>query len=120
MGVPLDITVKDQGTVLRVVVAGEIDLNTAADLFTALEALADSSATIIDVDLGSVWFLDSSGIEVLVRAHRLIADRAAARQSPCRLRIVQPSGVAGAVLRASGVHGYLEIVDEVIPELTQT
>ena len=120
MGVPLDITVKDQGTVLRVVVAGEIDLGTSADLFTALEALADADASIIDVDLSAVWFLDSSGIEILVRAHRLIAARAAARHSSCRLRIVQPSGVAGAVLRASGVHGYLEIVDEVIPELTQS
>lgn len=120
MGVPLGITVKEQGPVLRVVVAGEIDLNTSDDLFTALEALADADAAIIDVDLSSVWFLDSSGIEILVRAHRLIADRAAARQASCRLRIVQPSGVAGAVLRASGVHGYLEIVDEVIPELTQT
>jgi anti-anti-sigma factor len=119
VGLPLNITVKEQGTVLRLIVDGEIDLSTSQDLFTALEALSEADATVIDVDLSSVWFLDSSGIEVLVRAHRLIADRAAARQSPCRLRIVQPSGVAGAVLRASGVHGYLEIVDEAIPELTQ-
>ena len=113
MGQPVKITVRSQGPVLRLVVDGELDLSGAPDLLAALEGAAEADVAFIDVDLSGVGFLDSTCIEVLVRAQRSIS----ARNRPCRMRIVRPSGVAGAILRASGVHGYLEVVDEAIPEL---
>ena len=116
MGQPVNITVSSQGPVLRLAVEGELDLTAAPDLLAALEAVAEADVAFIDVDLSGVGFLDSTCIEVLVRAQRFIS----AREEPCRLRVVRPSGVAGAVLRACGVHGYLEVVDEAIPELTET
>ncbi len=50
-----------------VVVEGELDGSTVAGLRSLLER---SAAAHVAVDLGGVGFVDSSGVEVLVRTHK--------------------------------------------------
>jgi anti-sigma B factor antagonist len=66
-----------------VAVAGEVDVETAPRMRDAVvEAVADGRPVV--VDLGSVTFMDSSGLSALVAAHRV----AEARGVPLQLRNV--------------------------------
>jgi anti-anti-sigma factor len=57
----------------RVVVGGEVDAATAGQIETALNDAIDDGVQTIDVDLGNVGFIDSSGLRALIvcrqRAH---------------------------------------------------
>ena len=55
----------------RVVVTGEIDMATAPALARDLQAAIRDHPARVFVDLRAVDFLDSSGINALVRAHHL-------------------------------------------------
>ncbi len=54
-------------------VQGEVDIDTAPALDDWLTAALDGGATAIVVDLRRVGFLDSTGLTVLVRAHKRLA-----------------------------------------------
>jgi anti-anti-sigma factor len=56
---------------VRIVVAGEVDMETAPELSNCL--LDHSNADVI-VDLSRVGFLDSSGVNVLVKAYLRLED----------------------------------------------
>jgi anti-anti-sigma factor len=88
------------GAVIRVSVAGEIDMGTAARLDAALAAaVASEDATGVQVDFSGVTFCDSTGVALLERAYA-----AAARRSlPFGLIDVQP-----AVARVLAIVGVLE------------
>jgi len=81
--------VADDGIVVLTVV-GEVDMTTAPELTRAFAAVPDSSRRVI-VDLGGVTFLDSSGLNALVRGRRELA------AGDVELRVVAPA--AGAVRR---------------------
>ena len=55
-----------------VTVRGEVDMANAADLQAALEAALADGAGVFVVDLSEVTFLDSSGINVLLRTRALL------------------------------------------------
>jgi anti-sigma B factor antagonist len=63
---------RDGATV--VTVTGEVDLMTAPKLAAALEDARAAGARLVVVDLSGVDFLDSSGLGVLVTAHRDLTD----------------------------------------------
>ena len=50
----------------RVVVSGELDLATAPQLASAVEALASAGAQRVVVDLAAVSFIDSTGVSGLL------------------------------------------------------
>lgn len=51
--------------------SGEIDVSCASELRDAIDAALASDATMVEVDLGEVPYIDSTGIGVLVgAAHR--------------------------------------------------
>ena len=111
MGLPLNITVQCTGSLIRLVVDGEVDLSTAPQLLVAIEAAVGAQVEIIEVDLSDVWFLDSSGVDALVEGQRAVNAHTAKLGYDCRLRIVRPATPAAQVLRAAGVHGYLDVVE---------
>ena len=79
-------------------VRGDVDLDTAPSLRTRLEALAQRTALkSIAVDLSSVDFLDSSGLEALVRG------RDAARRRGIDLWVIDPSPVARKVIELTAL-----------------
>jgi anti-sigma B factor antagonist len=57
---------------VAVVVCGEVDLATAGALWEALQRAAVPSSTLV-VDLSGTSFMDSSGLDVLLRARRHLA-----------------------------------------------
>jgi anti-sigma B factor antagonist len=84
----------------RITVAGELDAFTASDLRTAL---AGTDGTAVELDLGGVSFIDSSGLAMVVESHqRLEAD---AR----RLVIVERSAIVQRLLDLSGLTSRLDL-----------
>ena len=85
-----------------VAVAGEVDVDTAPRMRDALlEAIAEGGA--VFVDLGSVTFMDSTGLSALVVA-RHAAD---ARGVPLRLRDVPPRVLK--LLTLTGLDDWLSV-----------
>jgi anti-anti-sigma factor len=54
----------------RVIATGEIDLTSAGDFGQALSAALDHGSSELVIDLSGVTFIDSSGLNELVRANR--------------------------------------------------
>jgi anti-anti-sigma factor len=80
---------------IRVAVSGELDLATAPILAAALKRRSSSSER-IELDLGGVSFMDSSGIQLLIDA------RQAAQR---RRREVRIAAASPEVSRALGMVG---------------
>jgi anti-sigma B factor antagonist len=83
------------GTVLTV--GGEVDLATAPQLHSRLVDLVDDGTGSVVVDLTQVAFMDSTGLGVLLAAHRR------ARAGGPTIRLVCPQGPVLRVLRLTGL-----------------
>lgn len=86
---------------MTVVATGDIDAHTAPDLWSALEAMSADGA--VAVDLSGVSFIDSSGLRVLVRAHRRQGDGQGS------LTLVNPSQAVARLLDITGLAGELHV-----------
>lgn len=87
------IKTEDSGSTLAL--AGELDMANAATLASELERAEEAGATPITVDLRELEFIDSTGIAVLVAAHRRLND------GSDRIRLVRS--------RASGVRRVMDV-----------
>ncbi|MGC9666073.1 STAS domain-containing protein [Planosporangium sp. 12N6] len=95
---PLCITsVTTSDGTIRVQVGGEIDIATVIPFAEALAASVAARPSAIEVDLADVPFMDSSGVNALVCAHR------SAAAGGCRVRVVRPRPVVDRVLRTCGL-----------------
>jgi anti-anti-sigma factor len=82
----------------RVVVAGEVDAITVAQLHEAVdEILQHPCPRQIEVDLHKVTFLDSVGIRILLLCH------SGAERADCQLPITDASPVVHRVLEITGL-----------------
>ena len=88
-----------------VLVRGELDMATAAELSATLDAAIRDTPGAFIVDLSETTFLDSSGLNVLLRARAILgrADRA--------LVIVCPPGRARRVFEVAGIVDLLALFD---------
>jgi len=86
-----------------VTVAGEIDLTNAESLREALLTALDAGALALVADLTAATFLDSAGVNALVRAAR----RAAATEATLRLAVTAPA--VRRVLDLVGVDQLIEV-----------
>jgi anti-anti-sigma factor len=86
-------------TVVRV--EGELDLATAPELASALEALDSGTGPVI-VDLTEVGFVDSSGLSTLLQARQRLAGASGAPE--LRLVVTRPS-----ILRVLDVTGLADV-----------
>ncbi|HOQ28133.1 MAG TPA: STAS domain-containing protein, partial [Armatimonadota bacterium] len=82
-----------EGTPPVVVLAGEVDLATAPEFEKALLSLLSQGRDSLAVDLGRVTYLDSTGINVLMKAVKLCSERGG------KLAIVAASERAMRVMR---------------------
>jgi anti-anti-sigma factor len=90
------------GAVIRVSVAGEIDMATVNQLDVALTtAIGRDDATGVEIDFAGVTFCDSSGIAALDRAYGM----ATQRSLPLRLINIQPD-----VAQVLAIVGMLEVL----------
>ena len=93
--------------VLVVKVIGELDMATAPQLGTAITSLPDGGSRVV-IDLTETTFLDSSGLNVLVRCQRELAGR------KVDLRIVSPADRAvHRVFEITNLTGPLHVVGSV-------
>lgn len=105
---PLRLTTRMAGTTRVVAAAGEIDLATAGELATALAARAEGETELV-LDLSTTSFLDSSGIRVLVEAHR------DAERDGIPFAVVPGGDSIRALLETTGVATHLDL-RETAPE----
>ena len=86
-------------------VRGEVDLGTAPSLTTALDTSIRGSRGAFVIDLGDVTFLDSSGVNVLLRA------RASLGREDRDLVIVCPSGAPRRIFELTGIADLFALFD---------
>ncbi|NJC74027.1 STAS domain-containing protein [Planosporangium thailandense] len=99
MDEPVRISEQGDGT-LEVALFGDIDFANASTIRETVRAVvAEAAPTAIRVDLAAVTFLDSSGIALLVTAHRLAAGLGA------RYSVVNPTSTVYEHLRLTGLAG---------------
>jgi anti-anti-sigma factor len=99
---PLRVTTRVAGPgVVEIMVAGEVDLSTAAELPEALAAaLAEHHPRRVELELHEVPFMDSSGINLLVRSRRM------AREAGSELVITR---IRHPVHRVLAIFGLVEV-----------
>jgi anti-sigma B factor antagonist len=68
----LRIRVHTEGSVVRVLVSGELDVATEQDLAEGLDALVPADAAPVCLDLAAVTFCDARGLSALLRFSRLL------------------------------------------------
>lgn len=103
----VEVTNRGAASVLRV--SGELDLATSPALEQELERLAAAETPLVVVDLAELEFMDSTGLSVLVRAHRR------AEENGQRLGLVDIPQQVQRLLTLTGVRDRLVL--EQVPEL---
>ena len=84
-------------------VSGEVDHHGAREIMGELERNIETSLPrVLELDLGGVTFMDSSGIAVLLRAYRRLGELGGA------VKVVHVPAQAGKVLRAAGLDKLME------------
>ncbi|HEY0000286.1 MAG TPA: STAS domain-containing protein [Actinoplanes sp.] len=97
-----DCTIERAGDTITVVPQGDIGMETTAVMREVLRQVVEShDRGQIDVDMRAVTFLDSTGLGMLVAAHRA----AAAKGVDLLLR--EPGPVVGMVLQIANLDGVL-------------
>ena len=98
----LDLAV-EPGPVARISLTGDLDPSTAPLLEAAVDELvADDGVERVELDLGGLAFIDSSGLRVFVTAREALSQRGAA------LALCNPSGNTRRLLDITGLG---EIID---------
>ena len=85
-------------------VTGELDLATTPALEAELER-ASAGPELVVLDLRGVTFMDSTGVSLLVKAHRR------AQESRRRLAVVKGGAQVQRLLTLTGVAGRLTLID---------
>lgn len=70
----LSIREEEQDGRYRLVLSGEMDLQGAPELEASITRLCSAGALEIEIDLRDVWFIDSSGIQAILRARERCAE----------------------------------------------
>ena len=87
-----------------ITVAGEIDLNTVHRLAAARDEALTAGLGCLRIDLGSVGFIDSTGLKFLIETHRLT------QRQRCELELLSPAEEAMQLFRLSGVDQRLPLL----------
>lgn len=94
----MPVTCKEDKRRLMAMVTGELDHHEARTVMEELDRRIDlAQPRELTVDLGGLTFTDSSGIAVLLRAHRRMG------QVRGSMRVVRTPDQAGKVFRAAGL-----------------
>jgi anti-anti-sigma factor len=99
----------ERGRELVVIVRGEIDLASVAAFSAVVDQVLLESSRLV-VDLADTTFLDSTGLSVLVAAHRQLG------QDPSAIVLRSPSDAVRRTLMVSGVEELVSIEDPVSPD----
>ncbi len=98
----LELTTSEADDAVVIAVAGELDPHTAPDLEGMIDARSTAGATIV-LDLGDLRFIDSSGLRVIIAAHKALEERGG------RLVIRRPTETAVRLLAITGLDEVLHV-----------
>ncbi len=104
--VELKVTTRSQGEHTVLSVTGEIDLYTAPTLQSELMTALGSGPVSVIVDMAGVDFCDSTGINVLLAAHRH------ARERGGELLLARPGSATRRVLQVTGLESVFTVLEE--------
>ena len=106
--VELKVSSRSQGDHLVLALAGEIDLYTAPRLQSELTAALRAGDVVnIVVDMSAVEFCDSTGMNVLLAAHRLANERGGS------LALAAPRPAVRKILEVTGLQSVFTVHDDV-------
>ena len=112
--VELRVSSRSQGDYVVLALVGEIDLYTAPRLQSELtSALSDGKPTQIVVDMSGVEFCDSTGMNVLLAAHRAATERGG------QLALAAPRPSVRKILEVTGLQSVFTIHDDVTAVTSQ-
>jgi anti-sigma B factor antagonist len=98
---------RSQGDHTIVTLAGEIDLYTAPKLQSELvSALRSAGPTLVVVDMSGVEFCDSTGMNVLLAAHRQASERGG------DLALAAPRAAVRKILEVTGLASVFTVHDD--------
>jgi anti-anti-sigma factor len=100
---PLTIDASREGDVAVLVLRGELDPHTAPRLRAQIDSAVDDGAHDVVLDLAGLGFIDSSGLRVIISAHKEAGERGG------RLVLRSPSPTAKRLLDITGLLGHIEI-----------
>ena len=98
-------TDKDRTTVA---LRGELDLSGVDRAREAIDQAQDSGANLVVLDLSELEFVDSTGLEVMLRAARRAQDEGR------RLIVQRPSRYVKRLLEMTAIDKSLDVVDDVV------
>ena len=101
----IEVEKQASGTV-RVAIAGEVDLSRFDELASVLDSAQSDGASVLEIDLSSVSFMDSQGLRLLVRTHQQAAEKGS------RVLIVDPSRAVRHLFELTGLSSLLEVTAE--------
>ncbi|WP_329530540.1 STAS domain-containing protein [Streptomyces sp. NBC_01450] len=105
----MSLSTSETGRSTVIAVRGEVDLDNAAELDEALAAASRACQGSVVLDLAGVTFLDSTTINVVLRAHGTLGPRLRlAALSPFVERVLGITGVSGVLPVFRGVEEALE------------
>ncbi|HVR45767.1 MAG TPA: STAS domain-containing protein [Candidatus Binatia bacterium] len=99
----IDLKTEDAGDTLVFRLRGSLDLATAPTVRAALNDATDNDSHHIIVDLTQLEFLDSTGLGVLIGAHRRTAEHGGS------LRLVVHDGPISRLLHITGLIGVFAV-----------
>jgi anti-anti-sigma factor len=100
---PLTIEASRDGDVAVLVVKGELDPHTAPKLRDRIDDAVAAGSSEVVLDLSQLDFIDSSGLRVIISAHKAAVERGG------RLVLRSPSPTAKRLLDITGLLDHIEI-----------
>jgi anti-anti-sigma factor len=97
----LDVRIDDRAVVIAL--RGELDPHTAPELRAAMDAAVTDETEVLVFDLGGLVFLDSSGLRVIIAAHRELTGRGG------RFVLRAPSDTTRRILDITGLTDLIEV-----------
>lgn len=102
----MKISYKRRDSLLKICLSGELDQHCAGPLRKELDRLIDESCALaVELDMGGVKFMDSSGLGVILGRYKRLSARGG------RLGIKNASGNIERILRMSGIYTLVERVE---------
>ena len=105
---PFSVTVSADGDIATVSLRGELDLSGVDRAREAIEQAESDTPGLLVLDLSELDFLDSTGLEVILRAARRAHDGGR------RLIVRKPSRYVKRLLEMTAIDQSLDIVEDVV------
>jgi anti-sigma B factor antagonist len=99
---PLTIEVGDEGSDTVFVLRGELDPHTAPDLRNEIDRVLEAGRSRLVLDLAGITFIDSSGLRVVISAHKDTVERGGG------LVLRSPSPTTRRLLDITGLLDHIE------------